>query len=113
MCFLFKQKTAYDLRISDWSSDVCSSDLRAVLVPLGGGGHRAAGRRNRGPCQISRAGAGAPGALPADRRRHVAGADHGVQRLGADLAEPEKIGSSTWREGGCEYVYVSVVAGSV
>src|SRR3546814_2411888 len=25
--FLFKQKTAYDLRISDWSSDVCSSDL--------------------------------------------------------------------------------------
>src|SRR3546814_18175868 len=26
-CFLFKQKTAYDMRISDWSSDVCSSDL--------------------------------------------------------------------------------------
>src|SRR3546814_13926371 len=29
--FLFKQKTAYEMRISDWSSDVCSSDLlRAV-----------------------------------------------------------------------------------
>src|SRR3546814_11617681 len=29
MCVFFcKQKTAYDLRISDWSSDVCSSDLR-------------------------------------------------------------------------------------
>src|SRR3546814_6291325 len=29
MCFLFfKQKTAYEMRISDWSSDVCSSDLR-------------------------------------------------------------------------------------
>src|SRR3546814_7853578 len=29
MCFLFffKQKTAYEMRISDWSSDVCSSDL--------------------------------------------------------------------------------------
>src|SRR3546814_6320776 len=27
MIFLFKQKTAYDMRISDWSSDVCSSDL--------------------------------------------------------------------------------------
>src|SRR3546814_20750478 len=26
--FLFKQKTAYEMRISDWSSDVCSSDLR-------------------------------------------------------------------------------------
>src|SRR3546814_15191468 len=26
--YFFKQKTAYDMRISDWSSDVCSSDLR-------------------------------------------------------------------------------------
>src|SRR3546814_6369007 len=29
-CFFFKQKTAYEMRISDWSSDVCSSDLVAV-----------------------------------------------------------------------------------
>src|SRR3546814_8682673 len=28
--FFFKQKTAYEMRISDWSSDVCSSDLRAI-----------------------------------------------------------------------------------
>src|SRR3546814_2263772 len=28
--FFFKQKTAYEMRISDWSSDVCSSDLLAV-----------------------------------------------------------------------------------
>src|SRR3546814_9777076 len=27
ICFFFKQKTAYEMRISDWSSDVCSSDL--------------------------------------------------------------------------------------
>src|SRR3546814_1781659 len=27
ICFVFKQKTAYEMRISDWSSDVCSSDL--------------------------------------------------------------------------------------
>src|SRR3546814_6183956 len=33
--FFFKQKTAYEMRISDWSSDVCSSDLRrgGPLVP--------------------------------------------------------------------------------
>src|SRR3546814_11163493 len=31
-CFFFKQKTAYEMRISDWSSDVCSSDLREVEV---------------------------------------------------------------------------------
>src|SRR3546814_19669226 len=28
--FCFKQKTAYEMRISDWSSDVCSSDLRTM-----------------------------------------------------------------------------------
>src|SRR3546814_11524183 len=31
--FFFKQKTAYDVRISDWSSDVCSSDRLAFLGP--------------------------------------------------------------------------------
>src|SRR3546814_3727450 len=30
--FFFKQKTAYEMRISDWSSDVCSSDLHALQV---------------------------------------------------------------------------------
>src|SRR3546814_10149501 len=46
-CFFFKQKTAYEMRISDWSSDVCSSDLNpagrlrllshAPIVPPSGG----------------------------------------------------------------------------
>src|SRR3546814_6108156 len=36
MIFFFKHKTAYELRISDWSSDVCSSDLgHAVIDVLG------------------------------------------------------------------------------
>src|SRR3546814_6313298 len=29
--FFFKQKTAYEIRISDWSSEVCSSDLKTLL----------------------------------------------------------------------------------
>src|SRR3546814_4789802 len=33
--FFFKQKTAYEMRISDWSSDVCSSDLPQRLVEPG------------------------------------------------------------------------------
>src|SRR3546814_12410472 len=34
MCFIvFRQKTAYEMRISDWSSDVCSSDLRVGSGP--------------------------------------------------------------------------------
>src|SRR3546814_1688641 len=35
MCFFFfNQKTSYEMRISDWSSDVCSSDLLAAEHPL-------------------------------------------------------------------------------
>src|SRR3546814_10706025 len=43
--FFFQQKTAYEVRISDWSSDVCSSDLRLlagaqqIVVRLGRVGH--------------------------------------------------------------------------
>src|SRR3546814_7572892 len=36
--FFFKQKTAYEMRISDWSSDVCSSDLwegRGAMIAFG------------------------------------------------------------------------------
>src|SRR3546814_2005039 len=32
LIFFFKQKTAYEMRISDWSSDVCSSDLFPYLI---------------------------------------------------------------------------------
>src|SRR3546814_9836106 len=34
LCFFVKQETAYELRISDWSSDVCSSDLHFPHVAL-------------------------------------------------------------------------------
>src|SRR3546814_8572224 len=45
--FFFKQKTAYEMRISDWSSDVCSSDLRSRRHPAGHQG-------DRGDCRDSR-----------------------------------------------------------
>src|SRR3546814_3939539 len=43
--FFFKQTTAYEMRISDWSSDVCSSDLEAASV--GREVQRAARRQQR------------------------------------------------------------------
>src|SRR3546814_7995071 len=57
--FFFKQKTAYEMRISDWSSDVCSSDLgvtkpspvttiRRIVIPFVGPCPR------KGPHQIGR-----------------------------------------------------------
>src|SRR3546814_3048976 len=49
--FLFKQKTAYEMRISDWSSDVCSSDLdrggRRETAPDDLGEHEGLPRRTR------------------------------------------------------------------
>src|SRR3546814_5825251 len=41
MFFFFKQKTAYEMRISDWSSDVCSSDLTPSLAVVASGNARA------------------------------------------------------------------------
>src|SRR3546814_3919543 len=38
--FFFKQKTAYEMRISDWSSDVCSSDLLLEDLHVTGAVHR-------------------------------------------------------------------------
>src|SRR3546814_1198702 len=38
--FFFKQKTAYEMRISDWSSDVCSSDLLGAQHTFTGAGFR-------------------------------------------------------------------------
>src|SRR3546814_6002779 len=60
--FVFKQKTAYEMRISDWSSDVCSSDLR-WCPGAGGIGARQGARR-----QDLRRGRGLRGDLR--RRRH-------------------------------------------
>src|SRR3546814_8095130 len=57
MIFFFKQKTAYEMRISDWSSDVCSSDLAArgfsaFRVFAGKGGDRHGGRSPGAACRI-------------------------------------------------------------
>src|SRR3546814_11170574 len=48
--FFFKQKTAYEMRISDWSSDVCSSDL--------GDGNQAAEALQQDPLRLRRGGVG-------------------------------------------------------
>src|SRR3546814_4523277 len=61
--FVFKQKTAYEMRISDWSSDVCSSDLRIEMGIIALIGH------------ILHPGSEAPGTV-GDRKR-----DEGVDNI--------------------------------
>src|SRR3546814_8029290 len=63
--FFFKQKTAYEMRISDWSSDVCSSDLdpdRAAVHPHANQSSRRELRARHVRLR---------GALGRDRRRHL------------------------------------------
>src|SRR3546814_6283865 len=50
--FFFKQKTAYEMRISDWSSDVCSSDLGNVDCRFAADEHDAAPASGCHPGQI-------------------------------------------------------------
>src|SRR3546814_4073593 len=66
--FFFKQKTAYEMRISDWSSDVCSSDLRACRQSEDARRPRrpdSGASRSRHPRRTRR-----PAGQPADRRQH-------------------------------------------
>src|SRR3546814_8595841 len=60
MFFFFKHKTAYDMRISDWSSDVCSSDLLDVsgslnidAIGTGGTGNVASGDGQGGTASVA------------------------------------------------------------
>src|SRR3546814_17769961 len=62
----FKQKTAYEMRISDWSSDVCSSDLAAHAVELLHAG-RARARRHLRDAGLQRAAHRATGVAHRDR----------------------------------------------
>src|SRR3546814_5433721 len=108
MFFFFKQKTAYEMRISDWSSDVCSSDLRSLF---GSGSLSACG-----PGRI-----GADRAMELDDRKSRTGAcpmtiqlytwstPNGrkisilLEELGVPY-EAHKIGRASCRERVCQYV---------
>src|SRR3546814_3438659 len=73
--FFFKQKTAYEMRISDWSSDVCSSDLDPRRDRCCGSTARSAGRTPGVP-RVDRLGPEAIcGAAPGIEFWHICHAD--------------------------------------
>src|SRR3546814_10430871 len=92
--FFFKQKTAYEMRISDWSSDVCSSDLRCV---------RRSPRLGRPePCPT---GASALSEFARQARAPVATGQHGRDFQQPLLSLPAaEIGRASCRERVCQYV---------
>src|SRR3546814_13979906 len=110
MFFFFKQKTAYELRISDWSSDVCSSDLPDDAI----------GRRCGGGC---------PGFAHAvsfycgtQEKRHLLchaeppgrRQDHGAAtRPGARRGQSQQIARASCTESVCQFVSISSFAVSL
>src|SRR3546814_3724917 len=98
--FFFKQKTAYEMRISDWSSDVCSSDLlyRTCVA-----------------CHSLEAGSHLTGPSLAGLWQGPAGKVEGFARYSAGLRSADfdwdatvldawQIGRASCRERGCQYV---------
>src|SRR3546814_5440705 len=89
--FFFKQKTAYEMRISDWSSDVCSSDL------VRRGWHERAFRRSVTSARLS-AGPGEGHDRRGDWQAEAA------LRVGAGPTGRGEIGRASCRERVCQYV---------
>src|SRR3546814_2664080 len=95
--FFFKQKTAYEMRISDWSSDVCSSDLLRHTADRARGGFTQL--LNEQPLALGAMGI-ALGALlaasvPPTRRE---------DELMGQKSDELKIGRASCRERVCQYV---------
>src|SRR3546814_7994915 len=92
----FKQKTAYELRISDWSSDVCSSDLKLNFGCSPGASKR------RAAANSSSAHSGSSRSL-----HRVAGRPPGVEQrfpVPLDQGLAVEIGRASCRERVCQYV---------
>src|SRR3546814_4071634 len=84
--FFFKQKTAYEMRISDWSSDVCSSDL--LMPAWGRGGSGAAAER--GVADVARGRAAACAQRAVGIRRQPGFAEAHRQRI--ERSEERRVG---------------------
>src|SRR3546814_4821780 len=95
--FFFKQKTAYEMRISDWSSDVCSSDLGAC-----GGGACGSGE-----LQSVRATAAAASSIRFEKPHSLSYQDSTrtkVPSITWVCDRSKKIGRASCRERVCQYV---------
>src|SRR3546814_4229704 len=89
--FFFKQKTAYEMRISDWSSDVCSSDLQQQgCAP---------------PAEFAYAVEAFMLKISvADRQRFIHNQNIGANRRGDAKCQAHQIGRASCRERVCQYV---------
>src|SRR3546814_1350756 len=93
LVFFFKQKTAYEMRISDWSSDVCSSDLPELRIQPGAGSEAAAIMPDTLDALIER-----------NTRRLTAYQNKRYAKRYTQAVEKIQIGRASCRERVCQYV---------
>src|SRR3546814_7141513 len=99
--FFFKQKTAYEMRISDWSSDVCSSDLG---IARRGQEDLERARRADGRDQVADRGHAVAQAQPAGRDGERAVVRGDAQVAAQRDVQAAGIGRASCRERVCQYV---------
>src|SRR3546814_3028424 len=105
--FIFKQKTAYEIRISDWSSDVCSSDLSARRLPSmrHGGGAVFVDQRAAAEAVEAEGGVQRMRFVMRDGMgENMAAAGSRLEASGAPAAIDIEIGIASCRERVCQYV---------
>src|SRR3546814_6460015 len=96
--FFFKQKTAYEMRISDWSSDVCSSDLGSIMSRRGSLSIDDEGTPTRENVLIE------DGILKGYMQDRLNARLMGVEPTGNGRRESYEIGRASCRERVCKYV---------
>src|SRR3546814_5439420 len=111
--FFFKQKTAYEMRISDWSSDVCSSDLVGMMLA----GVSMVSCATTDKFLTDHAASYATGEECSSLQFEQTGAFcRTAEEIAAEQAEEEarqQIGRESCRERVCQYVSISGVAASL
>src|SRR3546814_16328756 len=111
--FFFKQKTAYEMRSSDWSSDVCSSDLKGDLNHGNTPNHPSSRSHGAGKNRTRSPGTPAHGAPDGLRCRRGTYRRQPVVCRERRNAQAFQTGRASGRERVCRYVSISVVGGSL
>src|SRR3546814_8522511 len=108
MFFFFQQKTAYEMRISDWSSDVCSSDLHVfkadLLAHLHIGAVQGADSQRPVEGELHVAGTRSLQAGGGNLLRQVRRGDDVLGQADVVVGQERQIGRASCRERVCQYV---------
>src|SRR3546814_6822244 len=102
--FFFKQKTAYEVRISDWSSDVCSSDLRREDPQAPDSGPHDEMEALRAEIEQLRADALRERADLDNQRKRMSRELETARRFANERLLTDQIGRASCRERVCQYV---------